>query len=183
MIAVEGGVQLGHPGGVPGFPPDPVIGTPPKQKPPRGVVIAVLVFVAVGILCLLFGLIGLIRAAGDKPTEDGSGVQPTPDTPTAPVTPPAPAAEPPGVVSSGIGEAIPGDGTFLVGTDAAPGQYRTTVPTTSILCYWERLSDTTGELDDIIANGNAKPGTQAVVTIEEGDRAFRSEGCGLWQRA
>ncbi|GLZ77662.1 hypothetical protein Afil01_24690 [Actinorhabdospora filicis] len=152
---------------------------PPRQK---GVLIAVSVFVAVGILCLLFGLIGLIRAAGEKPAEDGSGVQPTPDTPTAPASPPAFAAPPPGVAASGIGEAIPGDGTYLVGADVEAGRYRTTVPATAILCYWERLSNTTGELDDIIANGNAKPGTQAVITIEPDDVAFRSEGCGLWRR-
>lgn len=140
--------------------------------------IAVLAFVAIAVMCMAFGLFGLIRAAGDKPIEDGSGVQPTPN---APITPPAPAVQPPHTAGSGVARSIPGDGTYLIGGDVPAGRYRTMVPETSIFCYWERLSDTTGQLGDIIANGNAKSGAQAVVTIQDGDKAFRSEGCGLWQ--
>lgn len=67
---------------------------------------------------------------------------------------------------------IPGDGIFLVGTDIQPGQYRTQEGS----CYWARLSGTSGELDDIIANGNGA----AVVTVAEGDAAFEVRSCGEW---
>ncbi|TQL77706.1 hypothetical protein FB566_3269 [Stackebrandtia endophytica] len=78
---------------------------------------------------------------------------------------------------------IPGDGTFVVGEDVQPGEYRAVVPEDSYLCYWERLSDTTGDFEDIITNGIAEAGDEVMVTIEESDRAFGSEGCGSWNRA
>lgn len=72
---------------------------------------------------------------------------------------------------------IPGDGTFLVPSEARPGTYRSTVGDG---CYWARLSGTGGELDDIIANDN--PSGPAIVTIRSTDKAFESRGCGEWRR-
>lgn len=69
---------------------------------------------------------------------------------------------------------IASDGTWLVGKDIKPGTYRATGGT----CYWERLSGTSGDFDDIIANGNG-PST---VTIKSGDNAFHSERCAPWER-
>lgn len=74
-----------------------------------------------------------------------------------------------------------GDGTFLIGTDLAPGRYETTVPVDSPLCYWERLSDPGGELGDIIANGVADSGKRLAVKIKHTDKAFSSTGCGVWK--
>ena len=68
-------------------------------------------------------------------------------------------------------------GTFTVGTDIQPGTYQT--PGTD-RCYYARLSGTGGQLGDIIANGN--PRGQAIVTIEAGDKAFNSQGCGTWTK-
>ena len=67
---------------------------------------------------------------------------------------------------------IPGDGIFLVGDDIAPGEYRSQ----SADCYWARLSGTSGEFEDIIANGNGA----AIVTIAESDYAFESRLCDEW---
>lgn len=74
-------------------------------------------------------------------------VSPTPSTPNAVVFP----------------------GTFLVNTQIAPGTYQTQEAD----CYWERLSGTTGDFDDIITNDITKgPG---IVTIAATDVAFNSD--------
>jgi hypothetical protein len=72
---------------------------------------------------------------------------------------------------------IAGDGTFLVGTDVKPGQYRGN--TSGGDCYWARLSSTSGG-DNIIDNGLSS-GPQ-VVTIKRTDKAFESQGCGEWTK-
>ncbi|MCL1897557.1 MAG: hypothetical protein FWG16_01875 [Micrococcales bacterium] len=71
-----------------------------------------------------------------------------------------------------------GTGIQLVGIDVEPGQY--TAPGGE-LCYWERLSGTSGGLEDILAND--LPSGKAVVTILPSDVAFDSSGCGMWQKS
>jgi hypothetical protein len=66
------------------------------------------------------------------------------------------------------------DGTFLVGTDIAPGVWRAT----NAACTWWRLSEFTGDGSTIIAAG--APNTS--VTIVGSDRGFRSVNCTLWQK-
>src|SRR5262245_36466949 len=70
-----------------------------------------------------------------------------------------------------------GPGAFIVGTDIAPGTYRSS---RSGDCYWARLRSFTGSLNSIIANGT--PGGRTIVTIRRTDRGFRSSGCGTWTR-
>lgn len=70
---------------------------------------------------------------------------------------------------------IPGDGTFIVGEDIQPGTYETEG---SEYCYWERLSGTSGTMDDVIANG--VPTGPAIITISPSDEAFLTEGCSEW---
>lgn len=70
---------------------------------------------------------------------------------------------------------IPGDGTFIVGEDIQPGTYETEG---SEYCYWERLSGTSGAMDDVIANG--VPTGPAIITISPSDEAFLTEGCSEW---
>lgn len=67
------------------------------------------------------------------------------------------------------------DGTFLVGTDIAPGLWRAT----GTGCSWWRLSEFTGDAGTIIATGSS-PNT--TITIIGADRGFRSVNCGLWQK-
>ena len=124
------------------------------------------------VLLLLLGLgfflmLGANRDSGDieEPPGDTTAQEPTQDGGEQPEDPSAD---------------IPGDGTFVVGEDVQPGDYRAVVPEDSYLCYWERLSDTTGDFEDIITNGIAEAGDEVTVTIEESDRAFGSEGCGPW---
>lgn len=71
---------------------------------------------------------------------------------------------------------IPGSGIYLVGSDIQPGTYRSS---TQGSCYWARLSGTSGEFGDIIANDNVTG--QAIVTIQPSDVAFESNDCGEWQ--
>ena len=68
------------------------------------------------------------------------------------------------------------DGTHRVGTDIQPGTYRTREGSSG--CYYARLGGFSGELDDILANGNATG--PAIVTIEPTDAGFESKRCGTW---
>lgn len=74
------------------------------------------------------------------------------------------------------------DGTFVVGTDIAPGTYKTEGPYPRALpnCYWARLKGVSGELGDVITNGNTRGPT--TVTIKPGDTAFKSNGCATWTK-
>lgn len=67
-------------------------------------------------------------------------------------------------------------GVKIVGTDIAPGTYRTR--TAQEGCYWERLSGFDGTLDEIIANQISD--VPEVVTIDPSDAGFNSQGCGTW---
>jgi hypothetical protein len=90
-----------------------------------------------------------------------------------PVARPAPAPAP--MLPSSFGE-----GRFVVGTDIAPGTYGTTGKAGHYDCYWERLKDTSGTSESIIAN-NLAPGP-ATVTIDKTDGAFQTRWCRPWTR-
>lgn len=78
-------------------------------------------------------------------------------------------------------DTIPGDGTFLVGGKAGqvrPGVYVTNAGQS---CYWERLSDLSGEYTGLLMNGGFRKGQQ-LVQVEQGDYAFATQNCGRWQR-
>jgi len=70
-----------------------------------------------------------------------------------------------------------GEGAYIMGTDIEPGIYRNSG---SSGCYYERLSEFTGDFDGIIANGNVEEPT--VVTIEPTDAGFLSNDCGTWTK-
>ncbi len=74
-----------------------------------------------------------------------------------------------------------GDGTTLVGGaggQAKSGLYTAAVPAGGF-CYWERRSDTSGEVSGILANGLASDGRQFMQVLPT-DRAVSSNGCGIW---
>ncbi|SOD86044.1 hypothetical protein [Streptomyces sp. Ag109_G2-15] len=71
-------------------------------------------------------------------------------------------------------------GMFKVGTDIAPGTYKSS-GNTDDSCYWERAKDAEQGLDSVIANNNVT-GT-AVVTISSTDAYFKTTGCGVWKKA
>ncbi|GAB3033049.1 hypothetical protein [Mycobacterium bourgelatii] len=68
------------------------------------------------------------------------------------------------------------DGTFLVGTDIAPGVYSSAGPVGNGTCYWKRLANPDGALID-----NALTKKPQVVRIEPTDKAFKTDGCQPWQ--
>lgn len=69
------------------------------------------------------------------------------------------------------------DGTHEVGVDIAAGKYKTSGSTQ---CYWARLRNNDGSLNDIIDNNiGAGPRT---VTVKAGEY-FESQGCGTWTKA
>jgi hypothetical protein len=71
-----------------------------------------------------------------------------------------------------------GDGVFEVGTDIAPGTYRSSGGDPSLPTIWHRLSNFTGT--GIIAEGGcAGP---CIVTISQSDRGFESVNSGGWIR-
>ncbi|MGW3152402.1 hypothetical protein ACWDG1_49175 [Streptomyces sp. NPDC001177] len=70
-------------------------------------------------------------------------------------------------------------GMFKVGTDIAPGTYKST-GNADDSCYWERTKDAEHGLNSIIANNNVT-GT-AVVTIRSTDAYFKTDGCGDWKK-
>jgi len=71
-------------------------------------------------------------------------------------------------------------GMFRVGSDIAPGTYRST-GNKDDSCYWERTKDAGHSLSSIISNNNVT-GT-AVVTISASDGYFKTTGCGDWKKA
>lgn len=69
-------------------------------------------------------------------------------------------------------------GTWLRGSQVAPGTYRATA---SPGCYWERLRDFSGTLNGIISNDFVSGGGQVFVTIGPGDAGFNTDDeCGTW---
>ena len=74
---------------------------------------------------------------------------------------------------------MPGDGgMFKVGTDVAPGTYRSTGNSDG--CYWERAKDAGHSIGSIIANNNVTG--SAVVTISASDAYFKTTGCQDWKK-
>lgn len=73
---------------------------------------------------------------------------------------------------------IPGNGSYLVGSDFLPGTYRSIRNTSS--CYWERARSADGTSGSTIANGISTG--QLVVSISAGDSVFKSSRCAAWTR-
>ncbi|KGX87041.1 hypothetical protein [Pontibacillus litoralis] len=71
-----------------------------------------------------------------------------------------------------------GDGTYLVGKDIEPGRYKSS--TGDGLGYWARLSGFSGELAEIIANGN--PSGPTMIEISSSDKGFQTWGNGEWRK-
>jgi hypothetical protein len=72
-------------------------------------------------------------------------------------------------------EEIPGDGIWIVGADLDPGTY---VAEGGDWCLWQRISAFRAETDSIIKGGSSRR-----ATIEAGDVAFYTEGCGTWTKS
>ena len=89
-----------------------------------------------------------------------------------------------GFTSASCGEWLPiadavttpsGDGTWVVGSEIAPGTY---AALGGDFCSWSRLGGFSGEFDDIITIEVGSD--RQVVTIEETDVGFTGQSCGAW---
>ncbi|MDQ0605278.1 hypothetical protein QF037_009623 [Streptomyces canus] len=158
---------------------------PPAPRRPRSAK-GVLTHTAAAVLGLIIGAIIGSSTADDSGSKDTAPSATATATTTATETASAPTPTPTPTPSPTKEEApageIPGDGTYVVGEDIKPGTYRTDGPDDSVVsnCYWARLSGTSGEFDEIIANSNtAGPAT---VTISASDAAFQTTGCKTWKK-
>ncbi|MFF6982457.1 hypothetical protein ACFZAV_33395 [Streptomyces sp. NPDC008343] len=144
-------------------------------------------------LAVVLGLIvGAVIGSSTADNSDTKGTTPSAtatatETVTATPTTTAPEEESPTPSETKTPEdsinQIPGDGTYVVGKDIRPGTYRTEGPEDTAIpnCYWARLSGTSGEFNEIIANGNTAGPT--TVTISASDKAFQTTGCKTWKMA
>lgn len=96
-------------------------------------------------------------------------------SPTATPGIPVPQRTKPVEQSPTISEVVPGDGTWLVGREVKRATYRSEG---GEWCFWERLSDLSGEDSGVMSKGFVK-GPQ-VVAMGPDDVAFSSQGCGPW---
>jgi len=102
---------------------------------------------------LTAALFGLAISAGQAHAQ--------PEPPPAPPAPPAPKTT------------IDADGTYIVGTDIAPGTYASAGPIADGACYWKRVS-----VDTMLDNALTKKAQ--VVRIEPGDTSFTTNDCQPW---
>jgi hypothetical protein len=136
--------------------------TKPRWTTNRALVLLLIVFIANLVT------IAMIVSRGElAPARPQVSVQPVPAA--------RPAPDPAPVLPSSFGE-----GRFVVSTDIAPGTYQTAGKAGRFDCYWERLKDTSGTSESIIANDLA-PGP-ATVTIDKTDGAFQTRWCRPWTR-
>lgn len=175
----------------------PLYGQPQRVVPPRvqkrkakrtmGILLGVFAG-AVAALCIIGGLVATM--AGDPATPDprmsGVTAMPSKSAASGPVANGEPAKAVPSAAAPSTAATATGgfseEGTLLVPAEVKPGTYRAVVPADSYNCYWARLKGTSNEFDNILANGNAKPGAKVTVTVKATDKAFHSQGCGAWAR-
>lgn len=168
-------------------------GTPPygytPPPPPRAgakktnplLVVLLIVGAVVAVLCC--GGLSIAALSGDNgdpkaaPSASSSPATSTSSAPAAPAVKPTTApAKPPAAAT------VAGDGTYEVPREMQPGRWESAAlaPDQIVGCSWQRLSNTSGDFNAIIA-GNYTKG-KSVVTIAATDKAFKSEGCNDWVR-
>lgn len=96
--------------------------------------------------------------------------------PTVTVTKAAPAPQQTAATQAAPASGTIGDGSWTVGADMPPGQWKTTKPVTSG-CYWE-ISRAGSNGTDLLSNDNVSGGIPRV-KVQVGQE-FKSEGCGDW---
>ena len=120
----------------------------------------------IGTIVLVVGVIVLAARMGLLVDEPASSPQPA-----------RPAAAP--VAQDGDPSS---DDVLFVGSDIAPGTYRTSGSANGDYCMWSRHSSASGgPMQDIIASDGAYSG-QMIVTVERSDVLFRTRGCAPWER-
>ncbi len=122
-----------------------------------------------GIL-VAFGLGAAVGSSGSS-TPTASAPSPATVTQTVPGAPSASANPTPAAQAAAAGPKTSfGDGTYLVGTDIAPGSYRTTGPRADSPlpnCYFARAKDDSGSISSIEQNDNTQGAAR--VTVKNGE--------------
>ena len=149
----------------------PQMPPPPPKRSKFGMLAAGLSgFLLGGILGCTVGGIGGAATNVAEPAPETT-VTVTEQAPASGSTTTAPKKDAPKVGTSfGDGE------NQAVGSDIQPGSYKTSGGEG---CYWSRSKSDSGELEDIIANGN--PTGSARVQLRKGE-FFTSNGCGTWTK-
>lgn len=131
---------------------------------------------AVGIAFVMAGCSTGSPVSTSTRTLSASAIRPsaTQQAPAAPTASAATSTAP--TTPSGPADSFAGEGTYVVGTDIAPGTYRSPGPSGSSTCYWARLGDLSGT--SIIAN-NISEGP-AVMAVAPTDAAVEVKGCARW---
>lgn len=75
---------------------------------------------------------------------------------------------------------IEDDGVFIVGTDIAPGTWRSSGGG-GFACYVARLAGFGGTLNEVISNELSQSG-RVIVTLKRSDEGFETNGCGTWTK-
>lgn len=86
--------------------------------------------------------------------------------------PASPAPKPPAAPKT----VIDADGSYVVGTDIAPGTYRSDGPVEGKACYFKRLRG-----DEVVDSALTKQ--PQVIQIEPTDTVFKTDRCQPWQLA
>lgn len=141
-----------------------------RQKNLKLALIITAVVFGIGIL---MSIIGSVTKPPTTSTSQPQQQQTQTEQPKAEPAKPAEPEKPKGPATSF------GDGTYLVGTEIAPGTYKT--ENKNGYCYYERLSGVSGGFNDIITNGSPKG--PAIIEIPATDKAFKTSGCGTWVKS
>jgi hypothetical protein len=83
-------------------------------------------------------------------------------------------ADPPAPAPPAPKTTIDADGTYVVGTDIAPGTYASAGPANNGTCSWKRTSAANQTLDNAISHKSQ------VVAIDPTDATFKTNGCQAW---
>lgn len=116
--------------------------------------------------------VGVIMGYGMAANNDAANTSNAVSAVTSAPQKPAPVAKAP-EKPKGPATSFP-DGVWLVGTDIAPGTYRTKVNVTG-MCYWS-VGKPSADLPD---KNDVVQGGRPTVTMTTG-KEFKSQGCGDW---
>ena len=74
------------------------------------------------------------------------------------------------------------DGVWKVPGQVGYGVYKTTVPTATRNCFWERRKASGKAIENVVKNGNEAAGESVVIEIKLGDVELEVENCGTWAK-
>lgn len=148
---------------------------PRKSKAP--LIIGIITIIALGVCAV--GAVASVLSPDPKPTgaigTSATGLGTPAPNDTKPATKPATSTAPAAPVGP---KTTIEEGDWVVGTDVAPGSYRTT-EAVSGMCYWGIYRAGTNK-SDILQNDIVQGGRPSV-TLKAGQE-FSSTGCGTWAK-